>query len=202
MQQKSLPVSEQRTMQLVSKYGDRDTFLATYNPDYQKLICTDANMCFFGDYPTLATLRVGYGNNAPVMWLIPQLYNLSEYCGCKDKLQGKPLEECAFVIATEFYYLKVSELMLFFHRFKSGRYRRFYGSVDPLVITTSLRDFLRERIYIYERHEQEEMLRKEIEQMRKEAVTYEEYQKMKGLGDKNTPRTHKRICQTRARRYK
>lgn len=111
------------------------------------------------------------------MWLIPQLYNLSEYCGCKDKLQGKPLEECAFVIAAEFYYLKISELMLFFHSFKAGHYGRFYGSVDPLVITTALREFLKERNFAYDRRkqEQEELDRKKN---RENAITWEEYQKM------------------------
>lgn len=108
------------------------------------------------------------------MWLVPQLYNLSEYCGCKEKLQGKSLEECAYVIATEFYYLKISELMLFFNRFKAGRYGRFYGSVDPVVITTSLRDFLNERAFAYEKHEQEKRQKREADSC-KRATTWEEY---------------------------
>jgi hypothetical protein len=177
-----LPAWQQRTIQqLASRYGDRAAFLTKFNPDYQRQICADQEVCFFGDFPTLSTLRAGYGNNAPVMWLIPQLYNLSEYCGVKDKLQGKPLEECAFVIATEFHYLKVSELMLFFHRFKTGRYGRFYGSVDPLIITESLRKFCEERWYSYERHDQEERERREAEH-RKAAVTREEYMKLKKEG--------------------
>ena len=111
------------------------------------------------------------------MWLIPQLYNLSEYCGCKEKLQGKPLEECASIIANEFHYLKVSEMMLFFYRFKVGQYGRFYGSVDPLVITTSLREFLKERAYAYDRHEREERERQREEEM-KNAVSWKQYCKM------------------------
>lgn len=175
MRRQSLPVSQQRTTRLTSKYGDRGTFLAAYTPDYQRQICTDVNTCFFGDYPTLATLRAGYGNNTPVMWLIPQLYNLSEYCGCKDKLHGKPLEECAFVIAAEFYDLKISELMLFFHLFKAGHYGRFYGSVDPLVITTALREFLKERNFAYDRRKQEQ------EERERGKVDYEQWKKNHGI---------------------
>lgn len=160
--------------EIIQTYGTRDAFLATFNPDTQKKVCSNLNLCFFSGAPTLTQLRLTYGENMPVMWLIPQLHNLSEYCGCKDKLQGKPLEMCANVIATEFYYLSVTELMLFFHRFKSGRYGRFYGSVDPLVITTSLRDFLYERAIAYDRHEQEKRQRKEKE-WRKNAITWEEY---------------------------
>lgn len=161
---------------LVKKYGERETFLTSFNPEYQRKICANVETCHFGDYPTLGELK-GYGERFPTVWLIPQLYNLSEYCGCRDKLQGTPLEECAFTIATEFYYLKISEMMLFFHRFKSGRYGRFYGSVDPLIITTSLRDFLRERQYELQKKEWEEQERQR-EESRKKAVTYEQYQQM------------------------
>ena len=108
------------------------------------------------------------------MWLIPQLYDLSEYCGVKDKLEGKSLEECASVIASEFYFLKVSELMLFFHRFKSGRYGKLYGSVDPLAITTSLREFLKERAREIERRKSMEMEAEERE-LRKNAISRDEY---------------------------
>ena len=174
--QTSLPALQQKTM-LISKYGNREVFLIAFNPDMQRQICTDSELCMFGDYPTLSTLREGYGNNAPTMWLIPQLTNLSEYCGCKEKLQGKPLEECASIIANEFHYLKVSEMMLFFYRFKAGQYGRFYGSVDPLVITTSLREFLKERAYAYDRHEREERERQREEEM-KNAVSWKEYCKM------------------------
>lgn len=153
-QASSHDLPQKMTQQLPSKYGSRDTFLATYNPDMQRM-CANAEECFFGDHPTLAELRRDYGCNMAVMWLLPQLYDLSEYCGVKNKLQGKPLEGCAHVIATEFYYLKVSELMLFFHRFKSGRYGKFYGTVDPLVITSALREFDAERGDAIYKHDQE-----------------------------------------------
>lgn len=149
-------------------------FCEQYSPGYQLEICGDSDLCFFGDYPTLAALKRDYGMNAPLTWLIPQLTDLAIYSGSRDKLSKEQYKECAFVIATEYYYLKVSELMLFFHRFKTGRYGRFYGSVDPLVITTSIREFVRERGTAIERHDQEERERREAEG-RKNAVTWEEY---------------------------
>lgn len=159
---------------MITRYGDRTKFLTLFNPDLQMKVCKDSQLCFFGDAPVLSELNMAYGEMTATMWLVPQLYDLSEYCGCKEKLQGKPLEECASVIATEFYWLKVSELMLFFHRFKSGRYGRFYGSVDPLVITTSLRAFLNERNNAIAEQEQYER-EQEREESRKNAITYEEY---------------------------
>jgi hypothetical protein len=168
-----------KTTTLINRYGDKNHFLAIFNPDLQAKACKFPDRCLFGDAPTLAEINITYGDTMATMWLIPQLYDLSEYCGCKDKLQGKPLEQCASVIAGEFFYLKVSELMLFFHRFKTGRYGRFYGAVDPLVITTSLRDFIRERNDAYAIHEQEERKAREGEERRgKVLMSYEEYKEL------------------------
>lgn len=167
----SLPATSDRNTMLVK-------FCEQYSPSCQMEICGDSSLCFFGSYPTLADLRRDYGTNAPLTWLVPQLTDLAVYSGSRDKLSKEQYKECAFVIATEYYYLKVSELMLFFHRFKTGRYGRFYGSVDPLVITTSLREFVRERGIAYEQHEQEERERREKEES-KNAITYEEYLRRK-----------------------
>ena len=100
-----MPVSQQKSNEITKTYGNRDKFLMTFNPDVQQDICGDSDICFFGGAPTLAQINATYGFQTAAMWLVPQLYNLSEYCGCKDKLLGRPLEECASVISKEFYYL-------------------------------------------------------------------------------------------------
>lgn len=41
--------------------------------------------------------------------------------------------------------MKVTELLIFFYRFKTGRYGHFYGSVDPMVVMEALGIFLKER---------------------------------------------------------
>ncbi|MBP3768422.1 MAG: hypothetical protein J6I31_09135 [Prevotella sp.] len=156
-------------------------FCEHYSPDYQREICGNPEECYFGNYPTLSTLRAEYGKNAAMAFIIPQLQNLATYCGSREKLGEKQYTECAFVISTEFHYLKVSEIMLFCHRFKTGRYGRFYGTVDPLIITESLRTFCTERWNAYERHEQAQREQRETES-RKNAITYEQYQQMKKEG--------------------
>lgn len=173
----------------LTKFGDRTQFLLTFNPDRQVDFCKDTGRCYFGAAPTLGVLRTAYGENAPVAWLVPQLANLSEYCGCKDKLTAAQLEECAKVIASAFCHLKVTEFMLFFFQFKAGRYGRFYGNIDPLVITTSLRNFCNERNDIYFRHESD-VRRIEQERQEEKTVTYEEY--LAGISGKNANKSHSR----------
>lgn len=147
-------------------------------------VCDNTDICFFGNAPSLTDIRLAFGSNAPVIWLLPQLFDLSEFCGCRDKLEGKPLAQCAYVIATEFKHLKTTELMLFFHRFKSGRYGRFYGSVDPLIITTALQQFTSERADEIQRHEALIAQRKR-ESYSLQTCSYEEYCELKNKENNN-----------------
>lgn len=156
---------------------ERNEFLLAYNPDRQRELCQDGDDCIFGDYPTLSQLKV-YGNKTPSVWLMPHLLNLSEFCGCKDKLTGRVVEELADIIAGEWFYLKVSELMLFFYKFKAGYYGKFYGAVDPLVITTSLREFVAERNDAISRKDAEKALDR-LREHQDGAITYEEYKLIK-----------------------
>ena len=157
------------------RYGEAGLeVMNVYNPDFLFGREKRSEDCFFGDYPTLSELDRRYGKRFSAAWLMVQLHDLSEYCGCHEKLSGRKLQQCAIVMAADFCYLKVTEFLLFFRRFKSGIYGRFYGAVDPLVITVSLREFLNDRSVAIERHEQEERRREKDEWGRK-AVSYEQY---------------------------
>lgn len=161
---------------LVSKYGNLKSFLVAFNPDRQYAITNDVDDCYFGEYPTLAKVNSEYCETAATQWLNIQLYNLSEYCGTKDKMTPQQTLECSKVIISMFYYLKVSEVMLFLFLFKSGKYGKFYGAIDPLTIISSLREFLKERTFEIIRHENESMA-KAIEEYKKNAISYEEWKK-------------------------
>lgn len=154
--------------------------MVRYNPDAQTTLCTDIYDCIFGNHPTLAELKRQHGDKATVAWLVPQLFDLSEFCGSKGKISDRQMEQCAAIIVNTYYYLKTTELMLFFYRFKQGRYGKFYGAVDPLVITTSVRDFIVERNDEYFYYEQKIREEKEREQM-KNTITYQEYLEMEAI---------------------
>lgn len=165
---------------MVKSNKDQKQFLVDFSTAVQEKITGDADLCYFGNFPTLAEIK-NMGSNTPVMWLIPQLYNLSEYCGCRDKMSKAQIYECASLIASEYYYLKISELMLFFRKFKLGKYGKFYGSVDPMVITTSIRSFVNDRNDAYIQRESNLLDESYIEDS-KSAITYTEYLKMKENG--------------------
>lgn len=149
-----------------------------FNPDTQRNICGNKKLCHFGNFPTMAQISNKFGKEVAVAWCIPQLSDLSEFCGCKGKITPKQIKECSWLIAQNYFYLKISELMLFFSRFKQGKYGRFYGSVDPMIIMSSLQDFLGERNDAIFDMESEKNLRHEQE-AKKKAISRAEYLELK-----------------------
>ncbi len=84
------------------------------------------------------------------------------------------LRELVQLIISDKYFLNMAEIMLFCHRFKTGRYEKLYGTVDPMAIMRSLREFLYERNDAFHEKEQKAL----DEKMRRDslnAVSYREY---------------------------
>lgn len=153
-------------------------FLVKNSPDRQHIVCKNENQCFFGDSPTLSQLGRDYGSGFPKAWLVPQISNVSDYCGLKQVASEEQIRELAIIINHNYYWLKVDELLLFFFHFKSKKYKCFYSYFDPMVILDSLNIFLAERSRAYERREHEER-EKQAELDRRNAISYEEYLRRK-----------------------
>lgn len=166
-----------KRMELVRRYGTPKDFLQKYNPAYQLKICSNTDECLFGDYPTLGRLSF-YGKSFGGTWLMAQLTELSEYCGCKEKMSANVIEQCAEIIVMSYGYLKVSEIMLFLFRFKHGDYGKFYGAIDPMVITCALRNFIYDRNLLIDKKEQQEREKRDAESY-KNCISYAEYLRIK-----------------------
>lgn len=170
---------QKRRNHYLSKYGDRVSFLNRHSPDKQITLCADEKVAILDESPTLTDLNITYGGNTAVMFLIPQLFNMSEFCGAKDKFTDRQIEETAQLIVCNYPWLKVLEMMTFCKRFKSGVYGRFYGAVDPMVIMCALRDFLEYRNDVYADYERYKNIQKIEEESRQPRITYEEYKRQK-----------------------
>lgn len=120
--------------------------MSKYTPERQAVIARNPSKVYESDSPTLADMRAMYGGEWANFWLENQLQNLNEYVGCTKKMDVLQIEDTARVIIADSYFLKLSEVMLFLARLKAGRYGTFYGTVDPMTITTSLQTFKSERI--------------------------------------------------------
>ena len=148
------PNLQLRVNALLSSHSSVESFMQVMNPAMQLACAEHVERAHFGTAPTLLTLRCAYHDNAASTWILPQLYDLGEYCGAKDKLDKEQMQQLARIIVQDFGFLKVTEVMLFLYRLKAGRYGRFYGAIDPMMIMMALRhDFMRERAAAIDRHE-------------------------------------------------
>ena len=160
-------------------YGDRVAFLNRFSPDKQMTLCRDENLAILDESPTLTDINITYGRNTAVMFLIPQLLNISEFCGARDKFTDRQIEELAQMIASNYQWLKVLEFMTFCKQFKMGVYGLLYGSVDPMAILKAIRKFLDYRRDVYSDYERFIALRRIEEEKKKPHITYEQWRKMK-----------------------
>ena len=178
--------SSQGAVTVAEEVRDRLKRIHPTIKDRQTEVCANPYGCHFGGSPTLSQLNACYGITAAEAWLVPQLHELGNFEGLKGQADRHQLAKTAKIIATEFHYLKTDELLLFFYRFSTGRYGRFYSYFMPSVIIHGLRSFLDERAAAFNRREQERRERA-WEEARRNAVTYEEYLKNKGRSARPQP---------------
>lgn len=168
-------------MLVLKEYGSRDNFLRIFSPSLQMDAAKNEERAFFGRAPQLGLLKHAYGESFPTMWLMPQLFDLCEFTNSRGKLSDDMIEQLAGIISQEYGHMKVTELLVFFYRFKCGRYGRFYGSVDPIIIMNALDDFRGDRDRIIEAHRKVEEKRQEARESKLPAIKPEEWCRSQGL---------------------
>lgn len=129
-----------------------------------------------------------YGGKVAVSWLYSQICNLSEYSNNPNKITVEQATELATLFYREYDGYKVTEWMLFFYRFKLGKYEsKFYQSVDPIVIANAFKEFraaVNPELYrLYEEKEQREKEERKRREQAVKTVTLEEYKKMVENGE-------------------
>lgn len=157
------------------RYGNADKFLNTFNPDMQVMAARYTERAYFGTAPSLGTVCAGYGEQTAVVWLCIELENINMFAGVKEKMPVSRQKELSRLILAEYPYLRVTELLLFFHRLKCGRYGRFYGMVDALFIASALVQFMDERRTETKRYEAARKKEEKPEEKSSGGITYQEY---------------------------
>ena len=166
------------------KWIDRKAFydeIATiFTPEAGIKIAANADGCIMADSPTLADIAKEYGSNAPIAWLSVQIADASMFSNSKEVMSEDQGMACAYIIFTKFFYLKLTEILLFFVKFKAGDYEKFYGSVASQKIIISIRSFLSYRSSIMERHERKKK-ESQKEDTKTEAVSWQRYCEIRKL---------------------
>lgn len=173
---------------VVNRFGDDKSFMMKVNPSAQIAFGANPKAALMGDYPTIQDINTAYGRGFSTEWLIPSLVNLSQHSGAKNLTQNQIIE-LANIISTEYRHLKVTEILLFFYRFKNGCYGRFYGQVDPMVITCAFKEFMRERNAMLDKYYSEQQEEREREESKKPTISYEEWLELKKQREEQQSKT-------------
>ena len=157
--------------------------MVRFSPEIQKQLMkrnADHVECMNYNYPTLEQSAKIYGDDGIAMWVEIQLNDLNNYCGVKEKMTPAQLTDLSSIILFQYGEIKISEFALFLIKFKAGKYGQFYGTVDPLIITNALNEFMSDRIIEFQIYKRKaEMKENELKraEWKKNAITYEQYQR-------------------------
>ena len=169
---------------LLAKCPTPSALLERWNPSLQATAASRviADLSLNRDIPALVDVKNTYGEQTAYQWLLVQLLSLNNYTGVNNGMTDAQVSELAYLILSNYYYLNLAEIMQFVAKFKLGIYGQFYGSVDPLKITSALQTYIRDRNRSIDDAENERKRKereRQAEENRKNAITYEEYLKLK-----------------------
>lgn len=140
--------------------------MTVYSPkqwDYVMLNKGNAYTCLC---PTVADVRELYGKDAAAQWIGIQIAALFIASASRDEGMADSIKLFSESFAVETGGYKLTELMLFFSRYRAGRYDGSYTQFDPKRIGNCFfREFLNERNYELD-HIEREQRRMAVEQRR------------------------------------
>lgn len=165
------------SIKLLQKAPTAERFLSIYNPSTQVRYTASLDKVYEGNTPSVGLVRTTYGANTAEAWLEIQLNELSEFTGCKGKLDSDQTEQMARMILQSYGHLTIAQLMLFFQKFKRCEYGKFYGAVDPIVIMGALSDFADEVAAELRRRQQAKKKAEDAEQERINELEKEPYRR-------------------------
>lgn len=132
-------------------------FMITYNPSNQIRYTKDEERCVYGRAPALVNINKQFSKNTAQQWLTAQIDDLANFLDCKPPTAEQRIN-IADMILDRYYYLKVTELMLFFKKLKFGDYCKFYDKISSVDLLSSLHDFVTYyRTGIIRRHNDKEL---------------------------------------------
>lgn len=155
---------------LRQNYQSFDDFCKEYSPLRQDEFAINERKTIMDDYSAISILDHSYGNGSTASWVNILLAELNAFSGTKN-IDNEQTKSLARLIAREYKDLKISLLQLFFYKFKCGYFGKFYGKVDPMVITCALKDFVKEC-----EAKRQEYQNEEYEEHKKEEQQWQELQ--------------------------
>lgn len=130
----------------LARFPTRGDVERAYNPQHWEYALTNPTKAYMASCPTLAKYDAIYGKGASSDWIYIQVLALYGSSSSRDKALVDGIGLFSATFAQEARTYKLSELMLFFARYKAGRYDNSYSSFDTKRIGNAFfKEFLPQR---------------------------------------------------------
>lgn len=165
----------------LTRFQTRGDVELVYNPKHWEYALKNPNKAYLAECPALIDYDAMYGEGASADWIYIQVMAIFGSSSNKDKEQVDAIGLFASSFAQEVKVYKLSELMLFFGRYKAGRYDNSFSTFDTKRIGNAFfKEFLPQRaseIDIAERAKaaEESMKRRELPEGYKIPQGYNSY---------------------------
>lgn len=160
-----VPVSQEER-QWVQRWTSPSDVEHQFSPTHWGYTLTYPDRAYMASCPTLAAYDRLYGEGCAEDWVCMQITVLFAASSSREKGLVDGIRLFASAFAGEVRQYKLSELMLFFARYKAGKYDNSYASFDAKRIGNAFfKEFLKERVYEIDKCERAKV-QQEIEQRR------------------------------------
>ncbi len=107
--------------------------------------------------PSIAKIKKHHGEDSVISFIVIWLMDLNMSMNIKNTMPDDQLEECAFFILEDYYYLTMADFKLFFSGIKKGKYGQTYESLSMSKILEWLESYVISRTVMFENSEPAEV---------------------------------------------
>jgi len=126
-----------------------DQFLNSYAPGKCLRIfskTTTPALAMKSDAPTLASIRKNYSEDFLIAYIAVWIVNLNDFVNANRKMVPEQIEETAFMIYQEYYYLNLADINLVFRKIKMGEFGQLFAELDGVKILGWFDKYTQERM--------------------------------------------------------
>ena len=100
--------------------------------------------------PSIAKLKKQSSENKIIAYISMWLIDLNVSLNIKNPMSEFQIEECAYFILDDYYYLTIADFKLFFTNIKKGKYGKLYEAISTPKIMDFLHEYTVERTRMFE----------------------------------------------------
>ena len=137
---------ENLTKAWLTKWKDRSDIIRSFSPVHWGYTAQHPERAYEAECPNLMQLDAVYGKGSSVYWVESMITGIFGASSSREKGQADGIRVFCEVFAAQAKRFKLSELMLFFARYKAGKYDSSYAAFDSRRIGNAFfKEFIPER---------------------------------------------------------